>query len=296
VKEAASIAEHEKGQSEVVRIIQSDLEAYYARKPELHFKKVISQMKEMQVVKALQTLGDKAALNLSGSSMIGAEFWADTLDRWAEEMVAASECKACSSCSSDSLPPEIVLKVMKALRDEMKLRDETRELENAKPALNTEVYSKKSNGLASKQFGIRQNVLGALDAIMQLPDGNQKFGKELKLLDAVMQVMDEAGTILDKPNTGTPAIAAETEAIELLLQAKRPNPKGGGGGGGGPGGGGSAASSSLAALADLGEGNDTASQVETRPVGQATGKAGRELPEEFKTGLDNYFSKLEEAK
>jgi hypothetical protein len=44
------------------------------------------------------------------------------------------------------------------------------------------------------------------------------------------------------------------------------------------------------------EGNDTASQVETRPVGQATGKAGRELPEEFKTGLDNYFSKLEEAK
>lgn len=296
VKEAASIAEHEKGQSEVVRIIQSDLEAYYARKPELHFKKVISQMKEMQVVKALQTLGDKAALNLSGSSMIGAEFWADTLDRWAEEMVAASECKACSSCSSDSLPPEIVLKVMKALRDEMKLRDETRELENAKPALNTEVYSKKSNGLASKQFGIRQNVLGALDAIMQLPDGNQKFGKELKLLDAVMQVMDEAGTILDKPNTGTPAIAAETEAIELLLQAKRPNPKGGGGGGGGPGGGGSAASSSLAALADLGEGNDTASQVETRPVGQATGKAGRELPEEFKTGLDTYFSKLEEAK
>jgi hypothetical protein len=296
VKEAASIAEHEKGQSEVVRIIQSDLEAYYARKPELHFKKVISQMKEMQVVKALQTLGDKAALNLSGSSMIGAEFWADTLDRWAEEMVAASECKACSSCSSDSLPPEIVLKVMKALRDEMKLRDETRELENAKPALNTEVYSTKSNDLASKQFGIRQNVLGALDAIMQLPDGNQKFGKELKLLDAVMQVMDEAGTILDKPNTGTPAIAAETEAIELLLQAKRPNPKGGGGGGGGPGGGGSAASSSLAALADLGEGNDTASQVETRPVGQATGKAGRELPEEFKTGLDNYFSKLEEAK
>ena len=296
VKAATSIAEHEKRQSEIVRIIQSDLEAYYARKPEMHFKKVVSQMKEMQVVKALQTLGDQAALNLSGSSMIGAEFWADTLDRWAEEMVAASECKACSSCSSDSLPPEIVLKVMKALRDEMKLRDETRELENAKPALNTQVYSTQSNGLASKQFGIRQNVLGALDAMMQLPDGNQKFGKELKLLGAVMQVMDEAGTILDKPNTGSPAIAAETEAIELLLQAKRPNPKGGGGGGGDPGGGGSAASSGLAALADLGEGHDTASQVETRAVGQATGKAGRELPEEFKTGLDAYFNKLEEAK
>jgi hypothetical protein len=108
--------------------------------------------------------------------------------------------------------------------------------------------------------------------------------------------MDEAGTILDKPDTGAPAIAAETEAIELLLQAKRPNPKGGGGGGSNPGGGGTAASTSLAALADLGEGDDAATNVEARPVGQSTGKAGRELPEEFKTGLDAYFNKLEEAK
>jgi hypothetical protein len=296
VKEAASIAEHEKGQSETVRLIQSDLEAYYARKPEMHFKTVIGQMKETQVVKALHTLGDQAAVNLSGSSMVGAEFWADTLDRWAEEMVAASECKACSSCSSDSLPPEIVLKVMKALRDEMKLRDETREAENAKPAVDPKVYAKQSNDLASKQFGIRLNVRGAFDDILHLPSANEKFGKELKLLDAVMQVMDEAGSLLDKPDTGAPAIAAETEAIELLLQAKRPNPKGGGGGGSNPGGGGSAASTGLAALADLGEGGDAATNVDARPVGQATGKAGRELPEEFKTGLDAYFNKLEEAK
>jgi hypothetical protein len=297
VKEAAGIAEHEKGQSEVVRIIQNDLEAYYTRKPEMHFKNVIGQMKEKQVVKALHTLGDQAAVNLSGSSMAGAEFWADTLDRWAEEMVAASECKACSSCSADSLPPEIVLKVMKALRDEMKLRDETRELENAKAALEPQKHAKQSADLASKQYGIGSNVRGAFDAILRLPSGGEKFGKELKLLEAVMRVMEEAAGLLDKPETGAPAIAAETEAIELLLQAKRPNPKGGGGGGGGgPGGGGGAASSGVAALADLGEGGDAASQVEGRPVGQATGKAGRELPEEFKSGLDAYFNKLEEVK
>lgn len=293
VKIATNIAEHEKKQSETVRVIQSDLEAYYARKPEMHFKNVIGQMKEQQVVKALFTLGEQAADNLSGSSMVGAEYWADTLDRWAEEMVAASECKACSSCSSDSLPPEIVLKVMKALRDEMQLRDETRELDNARAALDGEGYGKQSSALASKQFGIGQSVRGAFDDILSLPSGSQKFGKELKLLNAVMHVMEEAAGILDKPDTGAPAIAAETEAIELLLQAKRPNPKGGGGGGGNPGGGGSAASTSLAALADLGEGGDAASKVDSRPVGQATGKAGRELPEEFKTGLDAYFNKLE---
>lgn len=292
VKDAAGIAEHEKKQSEVVRVIQGDLEAYYARKPEMHFKNVIGQMKDTQVVKMLTFLGDQAAVNLSGSSMAGAEYWADTLDRWAEEMVAASNCKSCSNCSSDSLPPEIVLKVMKATRDEMKLRDETREMESAKLALDAADYGKKSSALASKQYGIQASVRGAFDDILRLPQGNEKFGKELKLLDAVNRVMTEAAGILDKPETGDPAVAAETEAIELLLQAKRQG-KGGGGGGGSPGGGGTAASASQAALADLGEGSDSNAEVEARPVGQSTGKAGRELPEEFKTGLDAYFNKLE---
>ncbi len=292
VKDAAGIAEHEKKQSEVVRVIQGDLEAYFARKPEMHFKNVIGQMKETQVVKMLAYLGDQAAYNLSGSSMAGAEFWADTLDRWAEEMVAASECKACSSCSSDSLPPEIVLQVMKATRDEMKLRDETRELENAKPALAEGEHSKKSMNLASKQYGIQAAVRGAFDDILKLPQGNEKFARELKLLNAVQGVMMEAAGILDKADTGAGAVAAETEAIELLLQAKRQG-KGGGGAGSNPGGGGTADSASEAALADLGDGPDAESSAESRPVGQSTGKAGRELPEEFKTGLDTYFNKLE---
>jgi len=293
VKDAATIAEHERKQSEAVRVIQSDLEAYYARKPEMHFKNVIGQMKETQVVKMLAYLGDQAAYNLSGSSMAGAEFWADTLDRWAEEMVAASECKSCSSCSADSLPPEIVLKVMKATRDEMKLRDETRELENSKLALVNGEHAKKSSDLASKQYGIQAAVRGAFDDILKLPQGNEKFGRELRLLNAVQGVMMEAAGILDKADTGDAAIAAETEAIELLLQAKRQNPNGGGGGGSNPGGGGTAESASEAALADLGDGSDASANVEARPVGQSTGKAGRELPEEFKTGLDAYFNKLE---
>lgn len=294
VKDAAQIAEHEKTQSEIVHIIQGDLEAYFARKPDMHFKNIIGQMKETQAVKMIAYLGDQAAVNLSGSSMSGAEFWADTLDRWAEEMVAASECKSCSSCSADSLPPEIVLKVMKSLRDEMKLRDETRELENAKAALKDGEHAKKSADLASKQFGIQANTRGAFDDILQLPQGNEKFGKELKLLDAVMHVMNESAGILDKPDTGAPAIAAETEAIELLLQAKRQG-KGGGGGGSSPGGGGGGTASGESALADLGSSQDAAASVNARPVGQATGKAGRELPEEFKTGLDAYFNKLEEG-
>lgn len=293
VKEAAGIAEHEKKQSDVVRLIQNDLEAYSQRKPDMMFKNILGQMKQTQVVRALATLGDRAAINLSGSSLAGAEYWADTMDRWAEELVAASECKSCSSCSGDSLPPEIVLKVMQALRDEMKLRDETREIENTRSALSADDFQRQTIPLARKQSAIAKHTLGALEDIRALPQGSEKFAKEINLLSAVVGVMDEARGILYQPETGDPAIAAETEAIELLLQAKRSNPKSGGGGGSSPGGGGGAATASQAALADLGPGGDADSQVGARPVGQATGKAGRELPEEFKTGLDAYFNKLE---
>jgi plasmid stability protein len=132
-----------------------------------------------------------------------------------------------------------------------------------------------------------------MEDIRALDDGEKRFPKELRLLAAVTGVMDEAREILATPDAGEKAVAAETEAIELLLQAKRMGKGGGGGGGSNPGGGGTAATASSAALADLGPGSDAASVVAARPVGQATGHAGREFPEEFKSGLDAYFTLLE---
>lgn len=293
LREAAALGGREKDQSEVVRVIQSDLEAFYERKPDLHFRNILDQMKKTQVVKALATVAENTADNFSGRSISGSEFWADTLDRWAEEMVAAGHCSACSSCSGDSLPPEIVLKVMQSLHDEMKLRDETREQENARPALEAEQHGKITRALAGKQFEIGKNVQGASDDIRALPDGEHRFPKELQLLSAVTNVMAEAHELLQSQNTGNTTVAAETEAIELLLQAKRANANGGGGGGSNPGGGGKAASASSAALADLGPGGDGSSQTVLRHVGQATGRAGKEFPEEFRSGLDSYFNALE---
>jgi len=280
-------------QSETVRILQSDLDAYVQRRPDQHLKNVLGQMKETQVVRALAKVGDKTKAWMSGQAITGAEYWADVLDRWAEEMVAAGQCSNCSSGDQDSLPPEIVLKVMQSLRDEMKLRDETRELENAKAALTADDHTQKAYRLSSEQSRIAIVTQSAFDDILHLPGGPQKFGKELQLLSAVRHVMDEVVGLLDEPNTGDPAIAAETEAIELLLQTKRQNPNGGGGGGSDPGGGGGSATASSTALAELGDGTAADAESEKRQVGQATGRAGKEFPEEFKTGLDAYFNQLE---
>jgi hypothetical protein len=293
VKEASYIADTAKKQSDVVRDIQSDLDAYFQRKQDARFKTTLDEMKKTDIVRALAGDGDKVATNLSGQALTGSEFWADTLDRWAEEMVAASQCKASSCCSGDSLPPEIVLKVMQSLRDEMKLRDETREEENARTALPPDKYSGDATALAQTQSDINTNTASALSDIAALPDGEKKFPKEIALLQQVVQVMGEAHGILATPDTGPQAIGAEQEAIELLLQSKRSGNKGGGGGGANPGGGGTSAAGSEAALADFGPGGDTHAAVNARNVGQETGETGRHFPDEFKTGLDSYFELLE---
>ena len=293
VQEAGPIARTAKDQSEVVRVIQSDLDAYFERKQDARFKATLDEMKKTEIVQALAGDGDKVNVNLSGQALTGSQYWADTLDRWAEEMVAASHCKACSSCSGDSLPPEIVLKVMQSLRDEMKLRDSTREAENAKPALEPQKYTEDAQGLGTTQGDIDTHTASAITDILALPDGETKFPKELGLLKNVVAVMDETHNTLDTPDTGPKAIGAETEAIELLLQSKRSGSKGGGGGGSTPGGGNGPASVSDAALADFGPVGDAQSVTIARPVNQATGVAGQEFPDEFKSGLDAYFSLLE---
>lgn len=293
VKAAEPIAKQAKDQSDAVRTIQNDLDAYSQRKGDTHFKNVLGEMRKTEIVRELGRDGEKVSSNLTGEGLIGSEYWADTLDRWAEEMVAASQCKSQSSCSGDSLPPEIVLKVMQALRDEMHLRDETRETETAKAGLESEKYASQAKALGVTQGDINQHTGSAADDIRALPQGAEKFAKELKLLVAVGGVMDEAHGLLDTPETGPKAIAAETEAIELLLQSKRTKPNGGGGGGSTPGGGGRANNATSAALADLGPGADAGTTVAMRPVGQATGRAGKEFPDEFKSGLDAYFNLLE---
>src|SRR5690606_24105409 len=109
----------------------------------------------------------------------------------------------------------------------------------------------------------------------------------------VEMVMREAASILRRPETGAPAIAAETEAIELLLQSKRINPKSGGGGGSAPGGGGTGITVD-SALALVGAGINAKEVRESREVPQTTGESGTSFPEEFRHGLDEYFNRLED--
>jgi len=191
------------------------------------------------------------------------------------------------------LPPSIVLEIMQILEGEINLRDETRVAEQSRPAIESDDYEQQAAKLSTTQGDLQKRVEAVTQRLVDLPDGAEEFGPEIKLLGEVSRVMIETAGILAQPDTGPAAIAAETEIIELLLQAKRCNPQGGGGGGSTPGGGGAKDPAEQPALALIGSGANEKARADVRDVPQTSGEAGRVLPEEFRAGLDEYFNRLE---
>ncbi len=231
--------------------------------------------------------------NETGMSIAQCEFWSDTFDRWADNLVDPACAGKCPGCKSKgSLPPSIVLEAMRILEAEVNLREETRVTDQARPALAEEEYATRAEKLQDSQDALGVRVGDVTQRIRELPDGEADFAPEIKLLGMVEMVMQEAGEILGRPDTGSAAIGAETEAIELLLRSKRINPRGGGGGGASPGGGGGGKTTD-SALALFGSGLNDKEVREDRGISQATGETGNALPEEFRAGLDEYFNRLE---
>ena len=186
---------------------------------------------------------------------------------------------------------------MQILEAEINLRDETRVAEQSRPAIKEEDYKQDAEKLSTTQAELRERVEAVVKRLGELPDGAEQFAYEIGLLGKVSEVMVETTGILAQPNTGPQAIAAESEIIELLLQAKRVDPKSGGGGGGStPGGGGAKDPAKQPALALIGPGANENARPGERDVPQTSGEAGRTLPEEFRAGLDEYFNRLESRK
>ncbi len=273
--------------------IMDDMQAYFDRRPLKQFKLVLDEMKEMDLLSGVRSLADDIPKE-QGLSIAQAEFWSDNLDRWADDLVDPASKGSCpGSKSRDSLPPSIVLEVLQILEGEVNLREETRVAEQAKKAVEEKVHQQTASNLSEKQGGLGTRVDKVLRRIEELPEAEVHFEKEMQLLAKVKDVMQEAEDLLNLPDTGAITIAAETEAIELLLQSRKINPKGGGGGGGSsPGGGGTGTTSDLA-LALSGSGANEKEDREYREAATTTGETGAQLPEEFRSGLDQYFNSLE---
>ncbi len=290
-----SVANVEQAGSQKVAYIMDDLQSYFERRRLNKFKLVLDDMRQSDVTNSLRQMAEDVHTQ-QGVTISQAEYWADAMDRWADDLVDPSGSGSCPGCkNSDALPPSLILEVLRILEGEMNLREGTRVAEQARPGVSQDEHVQEATGLSETQASLSQRTQKVVTAIRELPEGEQRFGKEINLLSSVSQVMDQAQKMLASADTGSSTIAAETEAIELLLQCKRINPNGGGGGGTAPGGGGKGTTQD-SALALLGSGMNKNEKREIREVTQATGETGRVLPEEFRAGLDQYFNRLEALK
>lgn len=181
---------------------------------------------------------------------------------------------------------------MKILTEEIALRDQTRSFEQAKAQLEKEVAREQNEALTATQDDLADRTDGVIEEIRDLPDADS-FGKEIMQLTNAAAAMGDAWKYLGEGDTGPNAIAAETEAIEWLLLAKRSGSGGGGGGSNAGAGSRSGAAMRGSSLARLGGAKEKLGKVVKRDTRQATGTAGRDLPEEYRSGLDAYFEKLE---
>lgn len=86
-QQAKGIVVREVAQSETVSVIQDDLAAYFDRVQQGKFKTVLNEMKSTEVVGQLREIADTVEGNLNGQAIAQTEFWSDTLDRWAEQLV-----------------------------------------------------------------------------------------------------------------------------------------------------------------------------------------------------------------
>ena len=289
----ATISEEHEQCSRDVSLIMDDMDAFYQRRRLVKFKEILAEMRDEDAVGGLRQLGETVSSDI-GTTMTLSEFWSDTLDRWAEDLVDPSNCGQCPGGKSPaSLPPSIVLEVLQILEGEVDLREETRVVEQSRGVEEAERHGEQADRLAETQKVLRERTDRVVEQIQELPNSDREFGKEIQLLRLVSSVMDETVQILSRPETGVPAIAAETEVIELLLQSKRINPNGGGGGGDSPGGGGQGEAVD-SAIALLGSGTNEQEVRLDRQVSQATGATTSNLPEEYRSGLDSYFNGLEQ--
>ena len=304
---------------ERMSVLMDDLDAYAERRPQPALRTVLEEMKEIDVLGSLRQLSSEIPQE-TGLSISRSEFWSDTFDRWADELVPPpkdSQGGSGKSPPAENLPPEIVLEAMQILEAETNLREETRVAQQRRAGLESDAHTILAGRLSETQAALARRVGGMIDKLADMPDGPvrfdeaierlrqrdlsgpaaaERFGREIRLFQAVEEVMDEARGILARPETGRRAIAAETEAIELLLQSQFGGGGGGGGGGGSSPGGGGSGSTRDSALARLGDGVNARARLEAPEEDQAVGRSGRVLPEEFRDGLDAYFNAFERVR
>jgi len=322
------LADHEQAASDTVLRIQEDMDAYAERKPARNYARVLAEMQETTVVAQIREVASAITRNEVGQSTIEAEFWADTLDRWAEQLVdpmGDSEPMPTDLVDLPNLTPEIILDVLRIINGEIELREETRELDQASDAIDRETYEQRSAELSMTQAELATKARELAEQIGAMPNApdraDETLARQIKALTDEGELEGEAldkriawltrraelgKKVLQKQIDKLTNAATVMDEVEALLARPATGPP------------------TIAAIVEvieillethrlpnartivkappatasalmlMGLGDDgNRAFIGNRAVNQSTGTAGRKLPEEFRQGLDVYLNALE---
>ena len=260
--------------------------------------RVVAEWNRTRPVFLAGEIASSAAAGRPGEAAMLAGYLSDRLDRWGDELVPPAEAppeeqEDEGGTNDESLPPEIILEVLRITEAEMILRDLTREAEQARSALGEAAHRERSLELYDQQDGLADRLDNLMNQMRKLPDGSRTFGTEIRMMASSRRAMVDAAEWMLEGETGRDTLAAETEAIELLLQSRRAGGSGGGGKSSASPGGGNGGTEATDALALSGRAAGANEQGEARGMKRAGRGEPSKIPVEFQESLERYFEGLE---
>jgi len=281
-----------------VRYLRDDLGAFVRRSRIAKYREVHEAMEETQIVDELAKLMEQVEANRAATAIPAAKQWADQLALWADKLGKAAGAGSGQGQGGEMSQEamELMMKLMRIRQEEIGIRETTRSLEERKALAPTYAEMARALGVQQRKLGERVGELSQQYADPQLAE----------LLAQVGEAMDDATKALRLPDTGAPAIGAETEVIELLSAACNGQSQGGGkgslaalmmrlglAGGSGATGGGNPGGGPADGASPEGTGSATGAGPGGRHVEKASGAGEAALPEEFRAALESYFEQRE---
>lgn len=274
--------------------VMDDLQAFLKRRDIRSFRVVYEEMKNDSVLDQLRLLKRQIPVH-PGTSIAAAEFWADNLDRLADDLIEPpppnDDQENEGGKQKKSLDPEIVLEVLRVLKSEVDLREETRQAERGREAMKPNDYASEAIRLSESQDLIRDRLDQVIDSLQTDRESAIQFAAEAEVLSSARAAMVDASESMVRPDTGPDVIAAQTEAIELLLRSRKVDPSSGGGSNSASSSGGN---TDQEAIKLVGDALNELAEQRSGEVSTSTGASSFEVPERMRADLDRYFMRLEQ--
>jgi hypothetical protein len=181
----------------------------FARTSLKRYGDVSREMTGLKAQDEVTSLGDLLQKNVGVQSIIGTRYWGDQFDRWAKMLGSGDQTKSTGSSASSSQPNAAQ---MQALLNLMRLRQQQDQLRQQTAALDAQKQSGQYKDGAA-DAGRQQSALNdTLQGMRQDPT----FPVQPADLAPASKAMNDATTLLAKPDTGSPTTAAQTDAVNIL--------------------------------------------------------------------------------